>query len=148
MQTARRSRNSLRFASALYYQEYRNPGDRASPIEVIEVLQNTLKTCQRVFVIVDALDECSLEDDIWKDFVGRLRGLNPAASLMVTARPAPSIVKFFDGATHIDILARDADLLAFIRARLGEPDFRKHLEPDRVLEKQIEDTLVQKSQGM
>ncbi|EGS22198.1 uncharacterized protein CTHT_0017150 [Thermochaetoides thermophila DSM 1495] len=74
-----------------------------------------------VFVIVDALDECQMNDDVRSKFIETLlhlqfKGNN--VSLLATSLPVPDIVKAFDGYSRLEIVERKDDIEQYPRNRM------------------------------
>ncbi|EGS22197.1 uncharacterized protein CTHT_0017140 [Thermochaetoides thermophila DSM 1495] len=75
-----------------------------------------------VFVIVDALDECQMNDDVRSKFIETLLHLQSKGdnvNLLATSRPVPDIVEAFDGHSHLEIMAQKDDIERYIRNRMS-----------------------------
>ncbi|KAJ3763637.1 hypothetical protein EV360DRAFT_78191 [Lentinula raphanica] len=84
--------------------------------EIITSLAASIGQFDRVFVVVDALDEC-LDDQTRSRLVSALSTL--PVSLLLTSRPHPSIDQFLDGCTRQDVLADQHDLWTYCETRFS-----------------------------
>ena len=75
----------------------------------------------RVFVIIDALDECSNDDRTRRRLLEKLRTLQKLASvnLMVTSRPFPDIIEEFESATTLEIRASEVDIREYLEEQMS-----------------------------
>jgi len=64
---------------------------RPSLPEYIMLLQAHIQRFSRVFIVVDALDECSENDGVRDSFLAQLRYLLPNIRLLVTSRDIASL---------------------------------------------------------
>ena len=74
-----------------------------------------------VFVIVDALDECQMSDNVRSKFTETLLHLQSKGnnvSLLATSLPVPDIVKAFDGYSCLEIVERKDDIEQYLRNRM------------------------------
>ena len=76
-----------------------------------------------VFVIVDALDECQMNDSVRSKFIEtllRLQSRGANVNLLATSRPVPDILEAFDGhSTRLEIVAQRDDIERYIRNRMS-----------------------------
>ena len=97
----------------------------------------------RVFILIDALDECGLHDALANLFVGQQ---SRRFNLLATSRSLPAIEQLFAGHDHIEIRADVDDVHAYLSqqmARLPNPARKDvHLHTD------IKDTIVTFVDGM
>ncbi|KAK6430789.1 hypothetical protein LTR95_013053 [Oleoguttula sp. CCFEE 5521] len=94
------------------------------PDELSCVLARISESFQDVFIIVDALDECS--DDVRWGILDGLRNLAPQVHLLLTSRPIDSIEEELEDFVHLPIKANRADLELFID---------QHIEKNRHLKR-------------
>jgi len=74
-----------------------------------------------VFVIVDALDECQMSDNIRSKFIEallRLQSRKSNVNILATSRPVPDIVEAFDGYSRLEIVAQRDDIERYIRNKM------------------------------
>jgi hypothetical protein len=85
--------------------------------EITQALQAEIRGLSKLFVVVDALDECSQSDDKRDQFVDELQKLT-IAQVLVTSRP--HISEYFDDVSSLEILATDDDIKVYIKERISK----------------------------
>jgi ankyrin repeat domain-containing protein 50 len=75
-----------------------------------------VKTYAKVFIVVDALDECTETDRSRIKLLRALRSL--PVNLMVTSRDIPSIEEQFPDAQRLHIRASDHDVKHYVQSQL------------------------------
>jgi len=106
-----------------------------------EALQHIISAnYTRVFVIVDALDECQDAQTLLTE-IFRVRSATEA-NLFATSRPKESIQKAFEGSLFLDIYARDEDVKRYVDGRMSELKALK--EENRELDEEIKTELKTK----
>lgn len=98
------------------YQRLKDQQRRPQQQDLEQALLNSCQDFDRVFIIVDALDECD-ENKHRKSFLDLIRSLrdNSSTSVFVTSRPHPEDVKkVLEGSSKIIIKADDSDLRKYI----------------------------------
>lgn len=113
---------------------------------------STLRTaCQplsKLFVIVDALDECAEESR--DEFLQELRDLGLKLRLMITSRPSiVNITDYFEDTVRLDIRAHNEDIERYVKERLQRESRLKHnIEKDSNLSNDIIKMILEKADGM
>ena len=125
-------------------------GRRPSLDKLMSVLEAELKTYNRVFIVVDALDEF-FPESAQSDLLMRLRSLTSIspANLMVTSRHIPFIEHAIHADVKLEIIALDGDIESFIEARISNDNMLKRLatKPPSIKE-QVVRAVVERAQGM
>jgi tRNA uridine 5-carbamoylmethylation protein Kti12 len=100
----------------------------------------------RLFVVIDALDECL--DSVWKPLIRSMRQLQQEAgsSLMVTSRPNEVRRREFSEDIQLDIRARDGDIESFLHGQLG--GLSDCVVEDTTLQASIVKQITQLADGM
>jgi sulfur relay (sulfurtransferase) DsrC/TusE family protein len=130
----------------LYYKHYPN-GTSPSIRELTETLRKEVGSRNKVFVIVDALDELVERDRGY--LISQVQSLGNAVKLMVTSRPLSSIGRFFGNARSIDIRADNQDVREFVKHRiLLMSHFSLVVETDGTLCEDIMDKIGANVRGM
>jgi ankyrin repeat domain-containing protein 50 len=80
------------------FRKHRNDGTRPSHDEIVKALENALAQFDRIYIVMDALDEL-LEEGKRRELVESVSGLNKKINLLVTSRPIESIRKIFSSRT-------------------------------------------------
>ena len=126
------------------YEKHVRRETRPTLTEISDCLVSESRAVSKVYLVVDALDEC-LDEDIKDEVLSVLRKLKNL-HLLVTSRPSMDISSHFD-AIQLDIRASNDDMEAFIRDRLEKNRNLKHY-----VHRDFKDTLihevVRKSDGM
>jgi NACHT domain. len=101
-----------------------------------------------VFVIVDALDECQMSDNVRSKFIEalqRLQSRGTNVNLLATSRPLPDIVEAFDGHSCLEIVAQKDDIERYMRNQM--PNLRA-VSKDPDLQNEIISCIVSVADGM
>jgi hypothetical protein len=106
-------------------------------------LKSEIGTYSKVFVLVDALDECP-EGGIREGLISELRALSLTVKLLVTSRDIPSIAQHFHDAKRLDVFADDQDVQEYVRGRIGQAARR----PVKELQERVISKVTQKARGM
>lgn len=99
-----------------------NTRDRTRPTlrQISDLLGRQVKNFDKVFIIIDALDECPEAGKVRLDFLTEIRRLQPEIRLMVTSQHIPSIECDFKQAMRLEICADDQDVRKFIEAKIEQ----------------------------
>ncbi len=101
----------------------------------------------KIFVLIDALDETSEQDDIKRLLLSELQSL--PINLLVTSRYEKSIEERFAKAEHLEIRATATDVQTYVKARIPfENLLARHIQADPKLEEIVVNKVVERSQGM
>lgn len=76
----------------------------------------------RVFIVVDALDECQTSDDCRARFLSMLFDLQAQSKihLLATSREIPDINEKFKGSLHLEVRASDFDIRRYLEGHIAE----------------------------
>ncbi|RYP17562.1 hypothetical protein DL765_004451 [Monosporascus sp. GIB2] len=103
------------------YDKHKGKGTRPSYGEVLRVLHSVVTIFSRVFIIVDALDECQAPDGCRSKFLSSIFELQAesGANLFVTSRFIPEIMEKFKGRSiYLEIRAHDEDVRMYLQQQL------------------------------
>lgn len=103
-------------------QDHMQAGTRPSDSEIVELLQSSIQSFSRTFVIVDALDELSGHGLCRQNLLGRLLRLQATTeiNLLTTSRHIPALTLDFNEHTCLDVRASTADIEIYVRGRIAE----------------------------
>jgi nucleoside phosphorylase len=111
------------------------------------LLQEELQKFIRTFVIIDALDEWGTKHQI-KELITELLNLKPAIHLLVTSRPSEEIRDLLDEALHIEIRARNEDVMLYLDNHLQNSDnLHRYIKADPTLQDLIKTSIIQSGDG-
>jgi hypothetical protein len=98
---------------------------------------------------VDALDETDERDGTRNKLIAELKRLSSAAQILVTSRHSTSDEEQFQPSAQIEIRAREADLVAYVEARMTEESrLSKHFRAEPSLAPLVLENVVKQAQGM
>ena len=121
---------------------------RPSLAEYSRLLQSQVQRFSEVYIIIDALDECTEVYGI-NNFLPEIRKLLPNIHLLVTSRFVSNIEREFAEASRLEIRANETDIRDYIEARIAaQPQMMRHIEADPTLRNALLDTIIQKADGM
>jgi Cdc6-like AAA superfamily ATPase len=130
------------------YEYHRDKRTRPSFDEVSKVLRSVVADYSRVFIIIDALDECQVSDRGRTRLLSEIFNLQAktGASLFVTSRFIPWIMKEFEGSALLEIRASDKDVQRYLDGHMSQlPSFVLR-SPD--LQKEIKTEVTKAVDGM
>ncbi|KIW30853.1 uncharacterized protein PV07_02546 [Cladophialophora immunda] len=110
------------------YDRHHSEKTQPTLLEISDTLRTVAAGYSRVFLIVDALDECHVSDGNRSRFLSELFELQDktGANLFVTSRPLPAIEQSFEGCISREILATEEDIGMYIDGHMSQvklPDF-------------------------
>ena len=136
----------LREAAALY-ESHHSAGTSPSVVEYINVLEAAVSRLATLYIVIDALDECSDEHGGRKTLISELSRLK--LQLLVTSRDLPSIRRQLQDAIHLDVFAREDDILNYIGTRIANSEqLSAHVAKDEQLKDVIRTTVASRAGGM
>jgi len=117
--------------------------------EYADLLQSEVRRFSKVFIVIDALDECSESNGTRDNFLAEIRKLQPTIHLLVTSRHIEIIERAFKNAARLEIRASDEDVRKYLEGRIAsEPQLVRHVEKDSTLQDTIINAIVEKAKGM
>jgi hypothetical protein len=134
----------------MLHQKHINRNTRPSLSEILQVLRSEIDdySGSKVFIIVDALDECPEDNKIRETILTELRALQSTVHLMVTSRPHVT-VELDHPCLIVDIRASDRDVLHYVDGRIScDRQLAKHLKGRAALQEDLQKTVVRNAQGM
>lgn len=126
-----------------------NKKTRPSPTELLGALKTEIGAFSKAFIIVDALDECSEDDNKRANLLDTLLSLPKNVKLLVTSRPLPTIQIDLEGIARLDIHADDKDVRMYVKGRIPrEKRLARHVRKDPDLGETLVETIVKSAKGM
>jgi hypothetical protein len=126
-----------------FYKRHQRRGARPTLDQLTNILISEIQTYSKVFIVVDALDECREDDETRATLLEVFRSLPGQVNLMVTSRDLPSIARDFEGTKRLHIRAKDDDIKIYIEGRIASG--RRHLKQ---LQEVIVNRIVENAKGM
>jgi hypothetical protein len=130
------------------YQRHKDQPTRPSFEEISKIMQSVVTDYSRVFIIIDALDECQVIDRGRGKFLSEIFGIQAmtGANLFTTSRFIPEIMKLFGGSISLEIRASDEDVERYLNGHISQlPSFVSRT-PD--LQKEIKTEIIKAVDGM
>lgn len=130
-------------------ESHKPTGTSPSLAEYVKVLEMAASRFASISIIVDALDECSEENDERRTLISELLKLTPVVRLLVTSRDIPQIRRQLQNAIHVKVKARQDDILRYIDTRIERSEqLSIHVNKDRSLRDLIRRSVASKAGGM
>ncbi|EEU34254.1 uncharacterized protein NECHADRAFT_85540 [Fusarium vanettenii 77-13-4] len=110
---------------------------RPSLDELLATLQSVSAGCSRLFIVVDALDECQASDGCRASLLSELFKLRArcGVNIFATSRFIPDIVDTFENGTTLEIRASSEDVERYVKGRM------EHLQPFVRRNKQLQEEI-------
>jgi hypothetical protein len=122
---------------------------RPTLVEWSKLLKSEVRRFPKVFVVIDALDECYEKNGTRSNFLKEIRRLHPFIRLLVTSRLSPAIESEFFEAARLEIRASDTDVRKYLEHRLANlSQLGRHAKKDPTLKETIANALVKNAKGM
>ncbi|KAI1292579.1 nucleoside phosphorylase domain-containing protein [Xylaria venustula] len=130
------------------YDRHKAKRTRPSLDEIFKVLELVTVQNSRVFIIVDALDECQALDRCRTKFLSAIFNLQikTRVNILTTSRFIPEITDQFKGAISIEIRATKDDISRYLRDRL--PELPKLVTNQSSLQDEITTSITEAVDGM
>lgn len=140
------SRPSLPEALGSTYDAHEKKRTKMSTQEVLDSLHSIASSFSRLFVVMDALDECNAESR--QAFLKGIRQLqeNHPVSILATTRQVPDIVDGFGDCVCLHIKASDDDVLQYISSRL--PGMQSFVRSQPEIQEKIKKGVLARTAGM
>ena len=104
------------------YKRHKDERTRPPLDEISRALQSVAAVYARVFIVVDALDECQESDRCRSKFLKGLFNLqaNTQANLFATSRHRPDIEKEFERSVTLEIRANSEDVRRYLQDHISQ----------------------------
>lgn len=130
------------------YENHTKRRTRPSLDEILQALQVVAISYSKVFIIVDALDECQTSNGCRHNFLSELFTLQQKWNVNIfgTSRFLPAIEALFQGSPSLEIRARREDILAYTDGHMSQlPSF---VRGNHQLQQEIAVQIIQAVDGM
>ncbi|OPB45737.1 hypothetical protein A0O28_0093040 [Trichoderma guizhouense] len=118
--------------------------------EIIKTLQDVIQMHSRVFVIIDALDECASSDHYREIILSEIIDCTKKSDLKLfaTARDIPEISERFKYALRLEIKAVESDIRRYIDSRLSSLSPTSVISKSKTLQEEIKTGISDTVGGM
>ncbi|KAH7031050.1 uncharacterized protein B0I36DRAFT_349186 [Microdochium trichocladiopsis] len=130
------------------YERHKDRRTRPSIEEIRTTLHSVTASCSRVFVVVDALDECDVSNSCRRTFVTDLLRLQTQSrvNLLATSRFIPEITEMFSQGTNKEIRATVDDIDCYLKGcMLSLPRF---VSTNIDLQEKIKEKIINSADGI
>lgn len=126
----------------------RSKRTRPSIDDISTVLQSVAAEYSRVFILVDALDECRVNDSCRAKLLSQLSELQTkcSANLFATSRFIPDITMRFERDLWLEIRANEQDVQGYVKGHIDELPHFVQRDPD--LQQEISSKIVKAVDGL
>ena len=130
------------------YDTHKEMRTRPSFDEILGALYSVVTIYPKVFIVIDALDECQVFHACQKKFLSTLFSLQSkcGANLLVTSRFMPEIMKSFQGCISLEIRASEHDVRRYLNGHMSHLPPLVGQNPD--LQEDVETEIVKAVDGM
>ncbi|KAF2190054.1 hypothetical protein K469DRAFT_759451 [Zopfia rhizophila CBS 207.26] len=113
------------------HDSHKDKRTRPSFYEISRTLQSVTAIYSRVFIIVDALDECQVSDGCRMRFLSEIFKLQSKceASIFATSRLIPEITENFEACTSLEIRASKEDIKRYLEGNIEQLQFFHQEKP-------------------
>ncbi|KAM0518192.1 hypothetical protein ACHAPE_004600 [Trichoderma viride] len=114
--------------------------------EIVGAIESVVKTFSRVFIAIDALDECRVQERPL--FLSKLFKVQAETNvnILATSRPILQIEKMFQGCISLDVVASRSDIYKYVDGHMSIlPNF---VHDNANLKEQIKEGIANIAQGM
>jgi hypothetical protein len=104
------------------YSQYKTKHIRPSVDEISRSLQSVVNSYSRVFIIIDALDECQVSNGTRMKFLSEILTLQTEyrANLFTTSRSIPDITERFREAITLEVRANSDDVRSYLDSHISQ----------------------------
>ena len=132
-----------------FYNRHDTGGTKPRLEDVLVELQATSRDLDKIFIVVDALDECAQEKGTRTSFLEAISRFGDQFRLLITSRTTTNVVDHLPTAVCINIDAKDADVAKYLKNRImGERRLQRIIADDADLEETIITTILRNAKGM
>jgi molecular chaperone GrpE (heat shock protein) len=140
--------NPLPDAAKSLYAKHINIRTRPTLDELSQALHAVAALYTKVFIIVDALDECLMTGSHRSNFLSRIFDVQEksGSNLFMTSRHIPEIIEIFSGHTLLEIRALESDVRKYVDGNISNlPSFVRR-SPE--LQEEVKTGIVEAVDGM
>lgn len=128
---------------------YHHPKRTQPPLgKISEILQSVIASFSRVFIVVDALDECQISGSCRDQFLSGIFSIQTQlhANIFVTSRRIPDITETFRDSLVIEISAKPDDIGEYLRGHMSQ--LRNFVVEDPEMQNGIISSIMKAAHGM
>ncbi|KAK2006265.1 Pkinase-domain-containing protein [Colletotrichum eremochloae] len=131
------------------YNKHTQKNTRPTLEQICDIFKREFSGHDFIHVVIDALDECTLSDELAIELVETVRKLCTNIRLLITSRPSTTFEDYFEPMKRIKITAHDQDIRLYLEQQsLAQPRLARHIRADPSLQEDIIRTITEGSRGM
>ncbi|VUC29558.1 unnamed protein product [Clonostachys rosea] len=121
---------------------------RPSEDELLEAFDSVMPGYSRVFLVIDALDECQTSNNRIVSFLDKLVELQTkyGINIFATSRYIPHITKYFESSVSLEIRGRKDDITRYINGQMDQ--LPSHIQANENLQEEIRTGIADAVDGM
>jgi hypothetical protein len=113
--------------------------------KLVNSLQKDLSSFKKIFIVVDALDECKEGPQLVK----LIQSISDKAHLLFTSRPLETIQSQMEGSTYMEIMANQSDMEKYVSQRVkAAPQFATLIGGSSITIAGIQKAVIDQADGM
>ncbi|KAF7940554.1 uncharacterized protein EAE98_000681 [Botrytis deweyae] len=122
--------------------------NRPSTKEISSALKSVIDSYSKVFIVVDALDECQMTNGCRMQFLSEIFDIQETyqLSLFATSRHIPDIEERFDGSLRLEIRASDKDVERYLDGRISQ--LPEYVRKSTGLQNEVKTAIIKAVDGM
>jgi hypothetical protein len=142
-----------RLASGTIKSSFQEHSTNSIPVtdrEIKSLMSSEIMEFDRIYVILDALDECPEKGDLRFHLLNAIRSLPVDIKLLVTSRKIPSIKKDMIGGRILEIRAAESDLRCYVKGRIDSDRnlMATHVKGNKEYEDRVMEAILRKAKEM
>lgn len=128
-----------------FYRGFKGKDCRPSLADYSNLLQQLIPSYKRLFIVIDALDECNSAER--KEFIAELGKFS--ANVMITTRHIPDILESFPEASRLEVRANEKDIKEYLIHEISsDTSFKRLTDRDSSLVADVVQGITQRTEGM
>ena len=139
-------RNAVTADVKALYEKYQGRHQNVTLAEISSLLRTEMRRYRKVFIIVDALDEYSENQNDCGPLLAELEQLRKCSNIMLTSRFVASYTDAFYGASRVIIVAKVHDVRKYLKSQI--PTLPKLVKANPELQELIIRTITEAVEGM
>ena len=139
-------RNTVPADIKVLYEVYQSRHQNLTPAEISRLLRAEMTRYRKVFIIVDALDEYSENQNDCDSLLAEVEQLRECSNMMLTSRFVAPWIDAFGGASRVTIAAKDRDVRRYLESQI--PMLPKFVKANPELQELIIQTITEAVEGM
>ena len=133
------------------HRDHTSEQTRLTVSDLLKIIQAEIVYFSNVFILVDAMDECSESNGTRNTVLTTLENLlsSPSTRIILTSRHITDIETYFPDVVYLEIRASDVDIRKYLETRIPkESRLARRMSKDVTLQEPDVSTTINKAEGM